>query len=251
MARKLGRPRVGEERLSRKQILVTALRLIDGEGIEAMSMRRLAAELGVDPMALYHHLPNKEAVLAGVTELVFSELRLPAQAEGPWQQQVSAFARAYRDLVLAHPNLVLHLITSMGAGSPALLAANEVLYAALASAGLPPRQIVQAADLVVDYLNGWALAAGLARSKHPDEAQGLAALLQQYPTEHYPTLSRIFSNLGEDEHPGGMEEGLVLLLAGIEAVAQDVAGSSARQQGGIANAETTAHGCGRKDGQFG
>jgi TetR/AcrR family transcriptional regulator, tetracycline repressor protein len=245
MARKLGRPRVGEERLSRKQILVTALRIIDGEGIAAMSMRRLAAELGVDPMAIYHHLPNKEAVLAGVTELVFSELRLAAQAEDPWQQQVSTFARAYRDLVLAHPNLVLHLITSMGTGSPALLAANEVLYVALTRTGLPPRQVVQAADLVVDYLNGWALAAGLARSGRLAEAQGLATVLQQYPPAHYPTLSRILSNLGEDEHPGGIEEGLAFLLAGIAWMAQNVDGSP--EQGGFPTAEANQPTSGGED----
>lgn len=251
MGRKLGRPRAGEKLLSREQILATALQIIDGEGVEAMRMRRLAAELGVDPMAIYHHLPNKEAVLVGVTELVFSELRLPAQAEAPWQQQVYAFARAYRELVLAHPSLVLHLITSVGTGSPALLAANEVLYAALARTGLPPRRIVQAADMVVDYLNGWALAVGLSQSRQLREAQGLATLLQQYPPEHYPTLSRIFSNLGEDENPGSMEEGLAFLLAGIAWIAQGGDGSPAHQQGGISHGESHVPTGGRGDRSFG
>ncbi|GAB4436331.1 MAG: TetR/AcrR family transcriptional regulator [Chloroflexi bacterium OHK40] len=250
MGRKLGRPRAGKELLIREQILATALQIIDGEGIQAMSMRRLAAELGVDPMAIYHHLPNKEAVLVGVTELVFSELRLPAQAEAPWQQQVYAFARAYRELVLAHPNLVLHLI-SVGTGSPALLAANEVLYAALARTGMPPRRIVQAADLVVDYLNGWALAVGLSQNSKLGAAQGLATLLQQYPPEHYPTLSRIFSNLGEDEHPGSIEEGLAFLLAGIAWIAQGGDGSLAHQQGGLARGESNVPTGGRGDMSFG
>jgi AcrR family transcriptional regulator len=245
MARKLGRPRAGEEPLSREQILVTALRLIDDEGSGAMSMRRLAAALGVDPMAIYHHLPNKQAVLAGVTELVFSELQLSVQAAGPWQEQVYAFARAYCDLVLAHPNLVLELITSMDTGSPALLAANEVLYAALARTGLPPRQIVQAADLVVDYLNGWALAAGLGQVRKPGEAQGLLALLKQYPPENYPTLTSIFSNLVGNKQPTGMDEGLAFLLAGIALMAQEVDSLPERQKGEIPNVETKECICGR------
>lgn len=222
MPRKLGRPRAGEELLSREQILVTALGIIDREGIDAMRMRRLAAELGVDPMAIYHHLPSKEAVLTGVTELVFSDLQLPAAGDSSWQDQVRAFARAYRQLVLAHANLVLHLVTSMGTGTPALLAANEALYAALTRTGLPPRQVVQAADLIVDYLNGWALAAGLGQRKQPGEVQGLATLLKQYPPEHYPTLSRIFAFIGKDEAPGDLEDGLAFLLTGIALTAQDV-----------------------------
>src|SRR5690242_7064299 len=68
-----GRPRVGQERLSREAILTAALQLVDDEGIDALTMRRLAATLGVNPMSLYHHLPNKAAVLAGLAELVFAE----------------------------------------------------------------------------------------------------------------------------------------------------------------------------------
>ena len=68
MARRAGRPRTGEEPLTRERILSTALSMVDEEGIEALSMRRLARELGVDPMAIYHHLPNKRALLSGLIE---------------------------------------------------------------------------------------------------------------------------------------------------------------------------------------
>ena len=72
-----GRPRAGEERLSREAILTAALRIVDDEGIDALTMRRLAATLEVNPMSLYHHLPNKAAVLAGLAELVFAGLEYP------------------------------------------------------------------------------------------------------------------------------------------------------------------------------
>ena len=61
MGRRLGRPKAGQELLTRERILDAALRLVDEQGMAALSMRRLAAELGVDPMALYHHLPGKAA----------------------------------------------------------------------------------------------------------------------------------------------------------------------------------------------
>ena len=69
--RGVGRPRAGEEPLTRGRILGAALRLVDGEGMGALSMRRLGAELGVDPMSIYHHLPGKEAVVSGLVGMVF------------------------------------------------------------------------------------------------------------------------------------------------------------------------------------
>jgi TetR/AcrR family tetracycline transcriptional repressor len=87
-------------------------------------MRRLAAELGVDPMAIYYHLPGKRAVLSGLIEDVFAELRVPS-AGGTWRDRVRGWARAYRDLARAHPNLVLHLVSNAEAGATAALEASE------------------------------------------------------------------------------------------------------------------------------
>src|SRR5919202_1328873 len=157
MGRRPGRPRAGNEKLTRERILRAALQLVDDHGVDALSMRRLAAELGVDPMAIYHYLPGKQAILAGVTASVFGELHIPALTGAVWQDHVRAFARAYHDLARAHANLVLYLVTDPTSGGNAILAANEVLYAALTQTGLPPRMIVQAADLVVDYLHGFVL----------------------------------------------------------------------------------------------
>ena len=69
--RGLGRPRRGRERLTRERILRATLRVVDEDGMGALSIRRLAAELGVDPMAIYHHLPGKEAGLSGMVEMVY------------------------------------------------------------------------------------------------------------------------------------------------------------------------------------
>lgn len=218
MKRKLGRPKTGQAALTRERILTTALRLVDEHGIEALSMRRLAAELEVDPMAIYHHLPSKQTLLTGLTDLVFADLRLPPADGSAWQDQVRAFGQAYSELVSRHPNLALHLIANMEPGSQALLAANEQLYTALAATGLPPKMIIQAADLVVDYLNGWALGTrgGL---EQVGERQELSALLRQHPPERYPTMSRVFASLAEDEHATHGANGLDLILAGIAALA--------------------------------
>jgi AcrR family transcriptional regulator len=84
-----GRPRAGTERLSREAILQAALRIVDDEGLDAMTMRRLAATLGVNPMSIYHHLPNKAAVFAGLAELVFAGID-PAPTTPTAQKAVGA-----------------------------------------------------------------------------------------------------------------------------------------------------------------
>jgi TetR/AcrR family transcriptional regulator, tetracycline repressor protein len=132
----VGRPRLGRERLTREGILRAALRVVDEEGMGALSMRRLAAELGVDQMAIYHHLPGKEAVISGMVERVYGELRVPAGSGASWQDLVRENARALRDLARAHPNLVSHLVSNPKAGATAALEANEALFGALLEAGL-------------------------------------------------------------------------------------------------------------------
>jgi len=225
MGRRIGRPKAGQEPLTRERIFTAALRLVDQAGIEGMSMRQLAADLGVDPMAIYHHLPGKQAIIEGLVESVLNELRMPAVAGRPWPEQVRAFARAYRSMARAHPNLVFYLVTHAEAGAGAALAANEILYRALAAAGLAPQMIVRAADLVVDYLIGFALAESSGRLGQPGERQEMLAQLNQHPSDSYPTMRRVFDRLSEDEILADFEAELDIILAGITAIAGAADGS--------------------------
>ena len=95
------------EPLSKDRVLATAIALADAHGIESVTMRRLAEELDVEAMSLYHHLPNKEAVLNGVVDLVFAEIvaGLPDLAATPsnWKAAVRQRALAARAVLLRHP----------------------------------------------------------------------------------------------------------------------------------------------------
>lgn len=217
--RKTGRPKAGEETLTRERILEAALRLADEEGLEALSMRRLGRILGVDPMAIYHHLPNKEALISGVVEQVFSEMRVPSAEGKPWQERVRNFAGAYRNLALEHPHLVRELVS--GAAAPATLRAGEPLYAALEVAGFLPQTVVRAADLVVDYVNGFALAEVGGPLGSPEDRRGLLGLLEDSPGGSVPAMSRVFGALSEEEMPADFEFGLDVLLSGLDSVAED------------------------------
>ena len=221
MARKVGRPKAGQERLTQERILRTALALVDREGIAALSMRRLASLLGVDPMAIYRHLPDKRAVLAGVVAMALGELQPPVRPEDCWQDQVRALARAYRSLARAHPNLVLQLVVDADAAAEAALPASEALYAALVSAGLPPQAVVRAADLVVDFLNGYALAESSGRLGQPDERQEMLERLAALPADRFPALRRVYGSLSDADLAADFEAELSILIAGIEALVRD------------------------------
>jgi TetR/AcrR family transcriptional regulator, tetracycline repressor protein len=220
-----GRPRAGQEALSRGRILDAALRLVDEEGMGALSMRRLGAELAVNPMSIYHHLPGKGAVISGLVELVFSGMRVRYSDGSPWQDQVRAWAETYRDLVRSHPNLVLEIVSSAAAVTEAVLLVNEPLYAALDEAGLPPAVVVVVADTVVDFVHGFAIAEGAQPPGHPFDRRELLERLETGAANVLPTMRRVFRALTADEarydFDRGFDAGLGILLKGIEASAVD------------------------------
>jgi AcrR family transcriptional regulator len=221
MARRAGRPRAGKEPLTRERILEAALSLIDGEGIEALSMRRLAKELGVDPMAIYHHLPKKRALLSALIEQVFSEMRVPGSVgTRSWQERVRAWACAFRDVARAHPKLVPHLATYPEAATEATLESTEELYAALEAAGMPPIQVVGAVGVVVDYLNGFALAEASGALGEPNEQREMLEMLDARPQEELPAMRRTLEALPSGDLGTNFEFGLEVVLAGLEATAR-------------------------------
>jgi TetR/AcrR family transcriptional regulator, tetracycline repressor protein len=220
MARRAGRPKAGEEPLTRERILEAALSLVDEEGIEALSMRRLAKELGVDPMAIYHHLPNKRALLSALIEEVFSEMRVPGSVEtGGWRERVRAWACAFRDVARAHPKLVPHLATYPEAAAEATLESTEELYAAFEAAGMSPSQIVGAVGVVVDYLNGFALAEASGALGEPDEQREMLELLDARPREKLPAMRRTLEALPSEDLGTDFGFGLEVVLAGLETTA--------------------------------
>ncbi|MFB8354209.1 TetR/AcrR family transcriptional regulator [Streptomyces niveus] len=156
--RKRGRPAADQAGLTADRILTTALALVDEQGLDALSMRRLARELGVDPMSIYHHLPNKAAVVSGLVELVFSRPLLPQAPPDDWAEQVRAWVNAYRDLTRRHPRLVLQIVTDPVAVAQAAEMINGPLHAALTSAGVPADKVDACAGMFVDFANGFALA---------------------------------------------------------------------------------------------
>jgi len=104
--------------LSRLRIARAALAIVDRDGLEALAMRRLGAELGVEGMAIYRHFPNKAAVLAGIVEVLLAELVIPPPSDVPWQAVFREVSRAYRALLLRHPHAI-PLLAALPLSDPA------------------------------------------------------------------------------------------------------------------------------------
>ncbi len=166
--------------LSRDQIVSAALELADSEGLEAVSTRRLAAELGVTGPSLYNHVGTKEellddmadAVLAKVDTSMFAEL---STTYPEWSAALGKWARSYRKAIAAHPNIVPVLATGLGRRPNALRIANEV-FGGLVSAGWPRRDAISVGAVIRYFVLGSAL--GSFASAFPADA---AVYSNSYP----------------------------------------------------------------------
>lgn len=122
--------------LDRPAVLRAALALADAEGVEAVTMRRLATALGVTPMALYNHVRSRTDLLDGVADLVAGAIEAPPRSL-PWDGRLRVLLRATRAVCLRHP-AVVPLLQGAGALTPNLLRPAEAALDALAEAGLEP-----------------------------------------------------------------------------------------------------------------
>lgn len=220
--RRSGRPRAGQGRLSKDAILDEALRIVDRDGVAGLSMRRLAAALDVNPMSIYHHLPNKAAVLSGLVERVYAGIHDSAlDDEASWQDQLRHSGRAHRRALQAHPNLALQIISNTAAVADAIVTAGEPIYAALERSGLSPRGIVEAADTIVDFVHGFMLGEAASTTGDFDLGPDLIQRVRALPAGSAPAVSRVVEALGADglryEYDRGFEAGLDILVKGIEA----------------------------------
>ncbi len=146
------RPALSVERIARQAIAIA-----DRDGLDALSMRRLAEGLGVEAMSLYHHVPSKAALLDVMADALAREL--PEPPAGGWRDCLAAAAHAWRDLARRHPGAFVLLATRSTAGAT-LLERGAVLIERLQNAGFGAAASAQALSSFFTALNGFLLAAG-------------------------------------------------------------------------------------------
>lgn len=214
--RKRANPETQRPRLSYEQVIQTALLLVDREGLENFSMRKLGAELGVDPMAIYYYIPNKSAVLDSLVEAVMAEQVFSYNPQNDWRQNLTQVAREYRRVLRAHPN-VLPVISTRPVTTRTGLRQIEFFMQVIIQAGFTLLQAPTIIDIMGAFIVGHALAeVGRPPLNTPDIGiETMKETLEQLPADEFPLLSQAMQN-GLDYNPDGQfEQGLKVLLDGL------------------------------------
>src|SRR5215210_5194391 len=147
---------VKRQPLSRRRILEAAVRFVDREGLETLSMRKLGSELGVEAMSLYNHVPNKGALLDGMVEVLLGELEVPPEDEG-WERRVREAYRAFRRLAHEHPNVFPLLVVRPPDTMDGIWLVEEFLKTLLEDAAAPETSLY-ALRALSSYASGYAMA---------------------------------------------------------------------------------------------
>lgn len=173
--------------LSRDRVLRGAIAVADAGGIAALTIRTLAAELGVKPMSVYHYVANKDEILDGIVDLVFSEFELPAPG-GNWRKQMRRRADSAREVLRRHPWATVLLQSRLNAG-PATLRHHNAVIGTLRGAGFTVEQTAHAFALIDSYLYGFAMSETALPIHGPESVADLAeAMVRQFPVDEYPHL---------------------------------------------------------------
>jgi TetR/AcrR family tetracycline transcriptional repressor len=224
-ARKAASP--ARERLTRDRVVAAAMHIMDAEGLDAVTMRRIAREVGVEAMSLYHHVRDKEDLLDGICAMVMREFRYPDE-DRPWIEVARDGAREWRRVLREHPNVIAlwadrqRPMTELEALMP-----MEFALRVIARAGIDEREGVLVFNVLGGYIMGVVMmevgamfSAGTTRpspsgpravhSKLPEEA-----VAGSLPAETLPCLVAALPYLAECDPDEQFEFGLDLLLAGI------------------------------------
>src|SRR5271165_1430198 len=214
--------RTGDGKITRELVLATALALIDRDGADALSMRRLGAALDRDPMILYRHAPNKAALLDGVAETVLAQLKVDP-ADPDWAAQLRSVARRYRALALAHPHVVPLLVTRPLATPLALrpqgtLRPLEDVLGLLTRAGFSGPDALHIYRALFGFVHGHVLNELQEIVDNPDETDDLLRLgLHRLPIGEFPLLRSLAPVLASYDGAAELERGLDILLTGLTA----------------------------------
>jgi len=201
-------------------VLLTALSVIDADGIEALSMRRLGQELACDPMALYRYAANKQALLDGVVELLLGQLTVDA-TDPDWMGQFRKSAREFRLMAIAHRNvvplLVTHpLVTPLALRAPSTLRPLEDSLKLLTKAGLTDVEALAAYRAFNGFLRGHILNELQALVDNEEETEELLRLgLHRLPIREFPLLRGLASELASHDGEAELERGLDTLFASL------------------------------------
>ncbi|MGH3712747.1 MAG: TetR/AcrR family transcriptional regulator [Micromonosporaceae bacterium] len=201
--------------LSQDGIVEAALRLLDTEGLDAISMRRVAQELGTGVASLYVHVAHKEQLLQLLLDRIYGEVSVPAPDPARWQEQLKEFARELRGVLRRHRDIAKITFGPMPVG-PKFVVVMEDFLALLDAGGVPPKVAAATGDILSLYAQAFALEESASYSEGAkQDGQQIRDYLTSLPPQRFPHLLGLVSMMSDDNADERFELGLDLLVRGI------------------------------------
>jgi TetR/AcrR family transcriptional regulator, tetracycline repressor protein len=198
--------RAGRQPLSAKLICDTAAVLIEQSGPDELSMRTLAKTLNVDPMAIYHYIPNKAQLINSVYESIVNEMFADVVSPVGWQAELKDVIHRFRTVAVRYPRTLPGLIAASHTVQ-GMARAIDVIYGILLRTGLSPALTIQASDTLFAFATGFVLLEVGGNQQDSTLPAPDAAL---------PNTHRLAAELQDSHFAQSFEFGLDLVIAGIE-----------------------------------
>jgi TetR/AcrR family tetracycline transcriptional repressor len=202
--------------LSREQVLAAALGLLDEAGLEQLTMRRLAAALGVQNGATYWHFRSKQALLEAMADALLAGLTAGLDTESPWTERITELARRLRRALLSRRDGA-RLFSAAFFPLPNALAYGETVIAALGESGLSSRDAAWAADTLTYYVVGHTIEEQLAVALPSSGHDATARLTGAVDPQRHPHMYAALAHIPAPHHQEHFDYGLHLIVNGIRA----------------------------------
>jgi AcrR family transcriptional regulator len=223
MAKKTRAAATSRVPLSRQRALSTAVALADAEGLGSLSMRKLAQELGVKAMSLYHHVANKEDILDGMVDMVFAEIELPSDGT-EWKTAMRRRAESARAALTRHP-WAISIMDSRTSPGPATLRHHDAVIGSCRKAGFSIQMAAHAFALIDSYIYGFVLQkVNLPFDDSTDLEVVVDSMMLPYSADDYPYLVELTTDYVLQpgySYGNEFDYGLGLILNSLEAAVHD------------------------------
>ncbi|MFC0550146.1 TetR/AcrR family transcriptional regulator [Planotetraspora thailandica] len=220
--------------LTRERIVDAAFVVLDREGLDKLSMRQVAAELGVAVSALYAHVEGKDELFELMYARLFDHAELPDPDPDNWQEQIKDYARAGRQRLLRHRDMA-RISMAHAPFTADLLPHVEKLFAVLRAGGLPDKVMAIAGDLLSTYMEGFTLEESMWQERLNDASwKQVGAEIRDYfsslPPERFPNMVALADLLVGESNDYRFELGLDIILRGLATYAEEDPGKSSRDR---------------------
>jgi len=202
------------EPVTRDRAMKAAVAIADAEGISALTMRRLATELGVEAMSLYHHVANKDEILDGITDLVVSEIQVPASGTD-WRTAMRDRAISAHEVLLAHPWSAMLIMSRFNIG-PGMTRYLDATLGRLREGGFSIHGALDAWHTLDSHIFGFTLQELQLPFDAADNAQVSADAIELFNPIQFPYVIEVVTEISQTGRVEHFEFGLDLILDGLE-----------------------------------